>query len=109
MWNRGSSDALPVSIGTNGKGLGEDRIITNGFEIQVEKGFSIYFGSRLTQKKIKETLKNTKEFENLVEEYVNRLSTGFGINYDEFSLDFGFYNMRSTGYILAFTLTKRSN
>ena len=34
LWNRGSSDALPVSIGTNGKGLGENRIITNGFEIE---------------------------------------------------------------------------
>ena len=34
LWNRGSSDALPVSIGTHGFKLGEDRYIKDGFEIE---------------------------------------------------------------------------
>ena len=34
LWNRGSSDALPVSIGTHGFELGEERYIKDGFEIE---------------------------------------------------------------------------
>ena len=34
LWNRGSSDALSVSIGTHGFELGEDRYIKDGFEIE---------------------------------------------------------------------------
>ena len=34
LWNRGSSDALPVSIGTNGINLGELRVLKDGFKIE---------------------------------------------------------------------------
>ena len=67
------------------------------------KSFTFYIGSRLTQKNIEET------FENLITEYVGRLSAGIGVNYAKTSLDFGFQNLKSSGYVLAFTLKQRSD
>jgi hypothetical protein len=84
--------------------LNENTIfISNGFEFYFEKGFTFYIGSRLTQKNIEET------FENLITEYVGRLSAGIGVNYAKTSLDFGFQNLKSSGYVLAFTLKQRSD
>lgn len=84
-------------------------LITNGFEFHIDDRFTLYFGSRLTHEKIKQTIENIKEFENLIIEYVDGISTGIGIKYGKTSLDFAFYNLRSTGYVLAFTLRKNSN
>ena len=56
---------------------------------------------------VKEIFYNVKEFEHLLQEYINGMSVGVGFEFNKTIVDIGLLNMKSVGFAFGFSITKK--
>jgi len=80
---------------------------SSGLEFIPKHQVILRLGGQIMEETVKEIFYNIKEFEHLLQEYIDGMSVGVGFEFNKTIVDIGLLNMKSVGFAFGFSITKK--